>query len=160
MEMVAPLNREVAKARSFLEEKVPPGLFPVKARIPVYMGVHLSIAFHSFEPLSQDDPSWWHIPPEYERKSMKEQLEVLGDKMECMMREEQEKEDAERRTGPGLTATVDNNGVAGDQDKAPAEAAVANFAAAPAGAEPASSAAGFQDMASTDVDIAEMQTQR
>lgn len=30
LEMVAPLNKEIAKARSFLEEKVPEGLFPVK----------------------------------------------------------------------------------------------------------------------------------
>mmetsp|Transcript_36058 Transcript_36058/g.84755 ORF Transcript_36058/g.84755 Transcript_36058/m.84755 type:complete len:137 (-) Transcript_36058:32-442(-) len=94
LEMVAPLNKEIAKARSFLEQKVPYGLFPVKMKIPIAMSVHLCIALPDFELLTEDDPSWWTIPADYQRKSMKDQIDALGDKIEKLVLDEKEKSKA------------------------------------------------------------------
>ncbi|KAG8464770.1 hypothetical protein KFE25_010138 [Diacronema lutheri] len=104
LEMVAPLNKEIAKARSFLQEKVPEGLFPVKMKIPVAMSVHLQIAFPHFELVSEDDPTWWLIPPDYEKRSMVEQLQALGDKIEKLVVEDEEQQAATRRADGGGAA--------------------------------------------------------
>jgi hypothetical protein len=102
LEMVAPLNREVAKARAFLDEKVPTGLFPVRMKIPIAMSVHLAISFSHMQLVTEDNPEWWHVPESYRRSSMLEQLQALGDKIERLVLEE----DGAHRANPNrLTAS-------------------------------------------------------
>lgn len=73
-------------------------------KIPVAMSVHLQIAFPHFELVSEDDPTWWLIPPDYEKRSMVEQLQALGDKIEKLVVEDEEQQAATRRADGGGAA--------------------------------------------------------
>lgn len=138
LEMLAPLNREVAKARSFLEEKVPDGLFPVQMQIPVSMGVHLQIAFPHFELVGTGgDPAWWHVPESYERSSLVEQLQALGEKIDQLaVQEEARQAAASAEEGPparpALQASADAH--VDDDDDDDAAVALADLAEADADA--------------------------
>lgn len=102
-----------------MQEKVPAGLFPVKAKIPVAMAVHLSLAFPFFELIDSDDPEWWTVPESYERKSMKEQLEKMGDRVEQLMIDDMEREADERASGAAASAADTRGSTTNARNDAP-----------------------------------------
>lgn len=118
---------------------MPAGLFPVKMRIPVAMSVHLTLAFPSCELITADDPDWWAIPPDYVRKSMKEQLELMGDRVEQLLLEEAEKEGG---GAPGEGARTERVPLDGLLTTKPLGDDADGAAAAPAGAAASGGAGG------------------